>query len=215
MSKEGVIHFSPGRLFWTGRLWYLGLTGHREADNWYPLFLLRVRRFSIDKRTRVNRQIRISPIRLIDEDGSQLGITPLEEALRIADERGLDLVEVAPSAKPPVCRIMDYGKFKYEESKKAKKASKRQHLIQIKEIKLRPKTEEHDFQFKLRHARKFLDDRNKVKFTMIFRGRELQHKDRGKILLEKVAEEIKDIAFIEIGPKQEGRNMIMIISPKH
>jgi len=163
----------------------------------------------------VNRQIRISPVRLIDDEGTQLGITPLEEALRIAGERGLDLVEVAPSANPPVCRIMDYGKFKYEESKKAKKASKRQHLIQIKEIKLRPKTEEHDLQFKIRHAKKFLEERNKVKFTMIFRGRELQHKDRGRVLMERVVEEVKEIAFIEIGPKQEGRNMIMIISPKH
>jgi translation initiation factor IF-3 len=154
-------------------------------------------------------------VRLIDDDGSQLGITPLDEALRIADEKGLDLVEVAPSANPPVCRIMDYGKFKYEESKKAKKAQKKQHLIQVKEIKLRPKTEEHDFQFKLRHARKFLEEKNKVKFTMIFRGRELQHKDRGKALLEKAAEETKDIGFIESGPKLEGRNMIMIVSPKH
>ncbi len=163
----------------------------------------------------MNRQIRISPVRLIDEDGSQLGITPLDEALRIADERGLDLVEVAPSANPPVCRIMDYGKYKYEESKKAKKALKKQHLIQVKEIKLRPKTEEHDFQFKLRHARKFLEEKNKVKFTMIFRGRELQHVDRGKKILVKVSEEMKDIAFVENGPRLEGRNMIMIVSPKH
>ncbi|MFQ6104768.1 MAG: translation initiation factor IF-3 [Candidatus Glassbacteria bacterium] len=164
---------------------------------------------------RVNRQIKISPVRLIDEDGSQVGITPIEEALRIAEERGLDLVEIAPSANPPVCRIMDYGKFKYEESKKAKKALKKQHLIQVKEIKLRPKTEEHDFQFKLRHAKKFLEERHKVKFTLIFRGRELQHKDRGELLLEKVVEEIKEVGFVENGPKLEGKNMIMIVSPKH
>lgn len=152
---------------------------------------------------------------MIDEDGSQVGITPIEEALRIAEERGLDLVEIAPSANPPVCRIMDYGKFKYEESKKAKKALKKQHLIQVKEIKLRPKTEEHDFQFKLRHAKKFLEERHKVKFTLIFRGRELQHKDRGELLLEKVVEEIKEVGFVENGPKLEGKNMIMIVSPKH
>jgi translation initiation factor IF-3 len=153
-------------------------------------------------------------VRLIDEDGSQLGITPVEEALRIAEDRGLDLVEVAPNARPPVCRIMDYGKYKYEESKKQKKAQKKQHIIQIKEIKLRPKTEEHDFQFKLRHARKFLEERNKVKFTLIFRGRELQHKDRGQRLLEKVAGEVEDIGVIENGPKLEGRNMIMIVAPR-
>lgn len=153
-------------------------------------------------------------MRLIDEDGSQLGITPVDEALQIAEDRGLDLVEVAPNARPPVCRIMDYGKYKYEERKKLKKAQKKQHIIQIKEIKLRPKTEEHDFQFKLRHARKFLEDRNKVKFTMIFRGRELQHKDRGRALLDKVTEEIEDIGVIENGPKLEGRNMIMIVAPK-
>jgi translation initiation factor IF-3 len=164
---------------------------------------------------RINRQIRIPQVRLIDEDGSQLGITPVEEALRIAEERGLDLVEVAPSASPPVCRIMDYGKYKYEESKKAKKALKKQHTIQIKEIKFRPKTEEHDFQFKVRHARQFLEEKNKVKFTMVFRGRELQHKERAQQLLQRAMEEIKDIGFIESGPSLEGRAMIMMVAPKH
>jgi translation initiation factor IF-3 len=163
----------------------------------------------------VNRQIRISPVRVIDEDGSQLGVIPVEEALRIAEERGLDLVEVAPTANPPVCRIMDYGKYKYEESKKAKKALKKQHTIQIKEIKLRPKTEGHDFEFKIRHARKFLEEKNKVKFTMVFRGRELQHKEKAQLLLGRAVEEIKDLGFVESGPSLEGRNMIMMVAPKH
>lgn len=154
-------------------------------------------------------------MRLIDEDGSQVGITPIEEAMRIAEERGLDLVEVAPEASPPVCRIMDYGKYKYEESKKAKRALKKQHTIQIKEIKLRPKTEEHDFQFKIRHARKFLEEKNKVKFTMVFRGRELQHKDRAQLILDRAVEEVKDLGFVESGPSLEGRNMIMMVAPKH
>ncbi len=190
------------------------MTAHRRRIKTRHRIIRVSKEVYIDKKARVNRQIRISPVRLIDEDGSQVGITPVEEALRIAEDRGLDLVEVAPNARPPVCRIMDYGKYKYEESKKLKKAQKKQHIIQVKEIKLRPKTEEHDFQFKLRHARKFLEDRNKVKFTMIFRGRELQHKDRGQKLLEKVAGEIEDIGVIESGPKVEGRNMIMIVAPR-
>ncbi|MFH1071235.1 MAG: translation initiation factor IF-3 [Candidatus Glassbacteria bacterium] len=167
------------------------------------------------KNVRVNQQIRISPIRLIDSDGSQVGVVPLEEARKLAEERELDLVEVAPTARPPVVRIMDYGKFKYRESKKARDAKKRQHVIQMKEIKLRSKIDEHDLQFKLRHARKFLEKHNKVKVTMVFRGREVVHKELGEEVLKRFQDEVVDLATQEGEIKMEGRNMILLLSPKN
>lgn len=168
----------------------------------------------VTKDVRINDQIRISPVRLIDVDGSQAGIIPLDEAKQLARERELDLVEVAPNTRPPVCRIMDYGKYKYRESKKAKEAKKKQHVIQLKELKLRSKIEEHDFQFKLRHLRKFLEKHSRVKLTMVFRGREVVHKELGERVLKRMFDEVADLA-VEEGPiKMEGRNMILILSPK-
>src|SRR5881392_385209 len=165
-------------------------------------------------RVRVNRQIRISPIRVIAPDGAQLGVLTVEEALAAAQERGLDLVEVAPLARPPVAKIMDYGKFKFEEAKAARAAKKKQHIIHLKEVKYRPGIDEHDFEFKTRHAREFLQDGNKVKVTMMYRGRQMAHIDLGRAVLDRVANELKDIAKIEQDPKLEGRNMSMVLAPK-
>ena len=144
---------------------------------------------AINERTRVNQQIRISPVRVIDPEGEQIGILPVEQALETAEELGLDLVEVAPMARPPVCRIMDYGKFKYEEQRKAREARKKQHQVQIKEVKMRPGIEDHDFDFKTRHARRFLEEGNKVKLTMMFRGRQMAHPEIGREVLDRVVQE--------------------------
>jgi translation initiation factor IF-3 len=169
----------------------------------------------ISKGLRVNERIRIKEVRVISQDGTQLGILPIEQALHTAYEQHLDLVEVAPEARPPVCRIMDYGKYRYEQAKKAREAKKKQTIIELKEIKLRPKTEEHDFQFKARHAERFLKEGNKAKITMMFRGREMIRMDRGKALLDRFVEALKDVAVVEQAPKVEGRNMTMILAPKH
>ena len=138
-----------------------------------------------------------------------------QEALQTAMSLGLDLVEVAPESKPPVCRIMDYGKYRYEQSKKAKDAKKKQTVIQIKEVKIRPKTDEHDLEFKTRHIEKFLKEGNKAKVTMIFRGREVMHTNLGRKLLDRLAEDLKDAAIVEQLPRLEGKNMVMILAPKH
>jgi translation initiation factor IF-3 len=169
----------------------------------------------ISKGLRVNERIRIKEVRVILPDGTQLGILPTEEALQKAYSMTLDLVEVAPEARPPVCRIMDYGKYRYEQSKKAREAKKKQTVIELKEIKLRPKTEEHDFQFKARHAERFLKEGNKAKITMMFRGREMVRMDRGKALLTRFVEALKEVAVVEQAPKVEGRNMTLILAPKH
>jgi translation initiation factor IF-3 len=154
-------------------------------------------------------------VRVINPNGVQLGIMSPQEALQTAMSLGLDLVEVAPESNPPVCRIMDYGKYRYEQSKKAKDAKKKQTVIQIKEIKMRPKTDEHDLEFKMRHIEKFLKEGNKAKVTMIFRGREVMHTNLGRKLLDKLAEDLKDAAIVEQLPRLEGKNMVMILSPKH
>jgi translation initiation factor IF-3 len=167
-----------------------------------------------EKRVRVNRQIRISPVRVISDSGEQLGVLPVDEALAMAEDRGLDLVEVAPMARPPVVKIMDYGKYKFEEAKAARAAKKKQHVIHIKEVKYRPGIDEHDFDFKTRHAREFLQDGNKVKVTMMFRGRQMARPDMGKAVLDRVAEALADIGKIEFEAKLEGRNMTMVIAPK-
>jgi translation initiation factor IF-3 len=167
-----------------------------------------------EKRIRVNRQIRISPVRVITASGEQLGVLPIEEALAAATERGLDLVEVAPTARPPVVKIMDYGKFKFEEAKAARAAKKKQHVIQIKAVKFRPGIDDHDFEFKTRHAREFLQDGNKVKVTMMFRGRQIAHLEFGRAVLDRVAATLADVGKIETDAKLEGRNMTMIIGPK-
>ena len=165
-------------------------------------------------RTRVNRQIRISPLRVIAPDGEQLGVMTVDEAMAAAQQRGLDLVEVAPLARPPVVKIMDYGKFKFEQAKAARAAKKKQHVIHLKEVKFRPGIDDHDFQFKTRHAREFLEEGNKVKVTMMYRGRQMAHIDLGREVLDRVASELKDLAKIEQDPKLEGRNMSMVLAPK-
>jgi translation initiation factor IF-3 len=165
-------------------------------------------------RTRINRMIRISPVRVIADDGAQLGVLSIDEALAAAQERGLDLVEVAPLARPPVVKIMDYGKFKFEQAKAARAAKKKQHVIHLKEVKYRPGIDDHDFDFKTRHAREFLQDGNKVKVTMMFRGRQMAHIELGREVLDRVAAELKDIGKIEQEPRLEGRNMSMVLAPK-
>ncbi len=168
---------------------------------------------AIEKRIRINEQIRISPIRLIDEAGGQVGIVSLDEARQRAEEKSLDLVEVAPEARPPVVRMMDYGKFKYEEARAARDARKKQHTIQVKEVKFRPGIEEHDYEFKMRHARRFLEEGNKVKLTMMFRGRQVTHPELGLKVLERVAGDLGDIAKVEAHPSFEGRQMSREIAP--
>jgi translation initiation factor IF-3 len=164
--------------------------------------------------TRINREIRVREVRVISDAGEQLGILPIHEALRAAEERGLDLVEVAPLAEPPVCKIMDFGKYKYEQAKKMHESKKHQKVIQLKEVKMRPGTDTHDYNFKLEHAKKFLSQGDKVKLTVVFRGREMAHMELGRALLDKVVVDIAESGAIEQMPKQEGRTMIMIIAPK-
>jgi len=166
------------------------------------------------QRVRINEQIKVPEVRLIAADGQQIGVMPVKEALAMAAEANLDLVEVAPQANPPVCRIMDYGKYKYQQSKKQQEARRRQTTIQVKEIKVRPKIEEHDMAFKLRNSRRFLSEGDKVKISVIFRGREIAHTDRGYRLLAQMSEALADIATVEQHPKLEGRNLSMIVTPK-
>jgi translation initiation factor IF-3 len=162
---------------------------------------------------RVNERITASRVRLIGEAGEQLGIFHTADAQQIALDKDLDLVEVAPNGDPPVCRIMDYGKFKYEAAIKAKQARKHQATVQIKEIKFRPKIDKHDYETKKKHVMRFLEAGAKVKITIMFRGREMVHPERGLDLLDKLANELRDIAIIENEPKQEGRNVFMLIAP--
>ncbi len=168
----------------------------------------------INKQVNINHKIRASQVRLIGEDGTQLGIVPLEEALARAAEERLDLVEVAPKSTPPVCKIMDYGKFKYLQSKKLQEAKKKQVTIQVKEVKIRPKTEEHDYQFKLRHIKRFLNEKNKAKVTIMFRGREIAHSELGLKVLKRIIAETEEVGVVEQSPKLEGRNMTMILAPR-
>lgn len=168
----------------------------------------------IVKEVAINWEIKAPEVRVIDPDGKQVGVLPVKEAIKIAEERGLDLVEVAPNSQPPVCRIMNYGKYKYQQSKRTQEARKHQTVIRIKEVKVRPRTEEHDFQFKLRHVKRFLDEGNKVKISILFRGREIAHPEFGKELLNRFVEGVKDVTVIEQSPRLEGRNMVMILAPK-
>ena len=158
--------------------------------------------------------IRAAEVRLIGADGEQVGIMPLNEALNRAAEANLDLVEVAPQVNPPVCRIMDYGKFKYLQSKKTQEARKKQTVIQVKEVKFRPKIEDHDIAFKIKNIRKFLAQKDKTKISLVFRGREIAHPQIGFDLMNRVAAELEDIGSVEQAPKIEGRNLTMIIAPK-
>ena len=163
---------------------------------------------------RINEEIRAREVRVITADGEQLGIMSGRAAQQLAVERHLDLVEIAPTAKPPVCKIMDYGKFRYEQQKREKEARKKQKTFDIKEVKLRPGIEDHDFNVNYKNAVRFLEDGDKVKVTIMFRGRELSHPELGEVLLNKMAEQLKEIAVVERVPKLEGKNMIMIVAPK-
>lgn len=153
-------------------------------------------------------------MRLVGDDGEQLGIMSLNAALGVAEEAGLDLVEIAPMAKPPVCRVMDYGKFKYQEQKKAHEARLKQKQVQVKEVKLRPGTDENDYQIKLRNLKRFLGEGDKAKVTLRFRGREMAHQEIGMRQLERIKADLDEIAQVEQMPKMEGRQMIMVIAPK-
>jgi translation initiation factor IF-3 len=151
---------------------------------------------------------------VIGAASEQIGVISLQDALAMAAEQELDLVEVSPTAEPPVCRIMDFGKFKYQQSKKLQEAKKKQVHVQLKEVKLRPKTDDHDLDFKVKHVKRFLEEGNKAKITMVFRGREITHTNLGLVILDKIAEELAEFAVIEVRPKMEGRNMYMIVAPK-
>ncbi len=151
---------------------------------------------------------------MIAPDGKQLGVVSLSEALRVAEEYQIDLVEIAPQAKPPVCRLMDYGKYKYEQSKREKEAKKKQHVINVKEVKMRPNIEEHDYKVKLRNAMRFLKNGDKVKATIMFRGREIVYTPKGQEILKRLAEDLADLGNVERQPKLEGRNMVMVLAPK-
>ena len=162
----------------------------------------------------MNEKIRSPEVRVIGHDGQQLGIISIGKALELAAMEHLDLVEVAPNADPPVCKIMDYGKFKYQQNKRSQEAKKKQTVIQVKEVKIRPKTDEHDLQVKIRHIKRFLAQKDKAKVTILFRGREIAYSDQGMKVLERIKEELKDEIVIEQHPKMEGRKLIMILAPK-
>ncbi|MEH2162427.1 MAG: translation initiation factor IF-3 [Nostoc sp.] len=170
------------------------------------------------KRTRdlpqINERIRFPKIRVIDTDGAQLGIMPPQEALQLAEEKELDLVLISDKADPPVCRIMNYGKYKFEQEKKAREARKKQHTADVKEVKMRYKIEEHDYNVRVKQAERFLKDGDKVKATVIFRGREIQHSNLAEDLLKRMATDLEPFGELQQAPKKEGRNMMMLISPK-
>ena len=163
--------------------------------------------------TRINDRIRARQVRLIGSDGTQFGVKTLPEALQIAREQGLDLVEVAAAADPPVCKIMDYGKYKYEQDQRRKESRKKASNVVIKEMKFRPKIDSHDYDTKMKHVERFLEEGSKVKLTIMFRGREMAHPELGRRILERVAERVAEIAIVESAPKQDGRNMTMVLNP--
>jgi translation initiation factor IF-3 len=163
--------------------------------------------------TRINERIRVAEVRLIDEDGSQIGVINTDDALRMAQDRDLDLVEVAPDSRPPVARLLDYSKYKYEQEQKAKAARKHQQQVNVREIKLRPKIADHDYATKRGHVERFLRHNNKVKVTIMFRGREQAHPERGRALLDRLYEDVGELAVVEQAPQQEGRNMHMMLAP--
>ncbi|MFU8877890.1 MAG: translation initiation factor IF-3 [Wenzhouxiangellaceae bacterium] len=167
-----------------------------------------------DKKTRRNNDIVAPKVRVVGAEGDQIGIRSLEEAIALAEEQSLDLVEIAPQADPPVCRIMDWGKFRFEESKKAQAQKKKQKQIQIKEIKFRPGTDDHDYDVKMRNLKRFIEEGNKVKVTLRFRGREMAHQDLGRDLLKRVESDLEGLIAVEQFPRMEGRQMVMMLSPK-
>ncbi|HLB59154.1 MAG TPA: translation initiation factor IF-3 [Bdellovibrionota bacterium] len=167
----------------------------------------------MNQQPKVNRQIRAKEVRVIDERGGQIGVMGLNDALEASEERGLDLIEVVPNAKPPVCKIMDFGKYKYQEARKLAQARKKQTVIEIKEVKLRPKTERHDIEFKTRHIRRFLEDGDKARVMVVFLGREIEHPEMGQEMLKKIAAEVADLGQLESPPRFDGRTLVMIINP--
>ena len=169
---------------------------------------------SIHKKTRINERIRAREIRVIGSEGGQLGIMTPDAALKMAEEEGLDLVEVAPEANPPVCRIMDFGKYRYQLNKKAQESRKKQKVIVVKEVKFRPKTDEHDYQFKRNNISRFISKENKVKVSVMFRGRENQHREIGQRILDRIKAELEDVAIVESGPGLEGPFLYMMMAPR-
>ena len=171
--------------------------------------------FYIKQELPTNRQIRAKEVQLIGENGEKLGVNPFEKALEMAEEKNLDLVLVSPNANPPVCKIMNYGKYKFEQAKKEKEAKKKQKVLEVKEIRVTPNIEEHDFSFKAKNARKFLQDGNKVKITVRFRGREVNNAKAGEVVLNKFIEALEEVSTVEKAPKLEGRNMFTILAKKN
>lgn len=167
-----------------------------------------------DDGPRINDDITAEKVRLVDDEGEMRGVVSLKEALELADEAGLDLVEVSPNADPPVCKILDYGKYKYEQQKKAAEARKKQKTVDVKEVKIRPTTEEHDYNVKMKNARRFLESGDKVKVSMRFRGREMAHQEVGMEVMNRLYEDVKDLGKLELTPKMEGRQMLMVIAPE-
>jgi translation initiation factor IF-3 len=167
---------------------------------------------SREPEVRVNQRIRAREVRLVDEEGQQIGVVPTKEALKMSEERGVDLVEVAPNAKPPVCRLMDYGKYKYELKKQAN--AKKQKTQTLKEVKFRPNIGDHDLEVKINRIREFLEDENKAKIRIFFRGREIVHPEIGRMLANKIVERVSDVGGIDMAPRLEGKNLIMVLSPK-
>ncbi len=174
----------------------------------------RTTRGNRSNRININRNIRAKEVRVIDPDGNQIGVIPTYKAIAVANDFGLDLVEISPNADPPVCKIMDYGRYKYELTKKKQEAKKKQTTFQLKEIKVRPKTGDHDLNTKIGHIKKFINRKDKVKVTVIFRGREITLTQQGRILLQKIVQETEEIASVEQHPKIEGRTMVMVLAPK-
>lgn len=179
---------------------------HRSGERRRPTI-------SRPSQTRVNERIRIREVRLIDDEGNQIGVIPTRDALEMARERGLDLVEVAPNASPPVCRLMDYGKFRYEQSRKERDSKRHQQVTKVKEVRVEPKIGAHDLETKGNHAARFLDAGNKVKLTVLFRGRSITHPELGRDLLERLSEQLSERGVVEQGPRMEGRTMTMIMAP--
>lgn len=168
----------------------------------------------ISKDLRTNERIRVREVRLIDEKGEQIGVMPTRDALNIATERNLDLVEVAPNANPPVCRLIDYGRFRYEQTKRERESRKAQKIVSLKEVRMRPKIDEHDLMVKGRAAERFLSEGDKVKMSVVFRGRELAHTDIGKDLLDRMADELSTVATVDQPPKMEGKSMVMVLAKR-
>jgi len=187
---------------------------HSGGTLWHRHFFVSTGAFAIARPLRVNDQIRIRQVRVIDDEGNQLGVMPTENALALARQKGLDLIEVSPTAVPPVCRVSDYGRLKYEQSKKDRDARKKQKNWELKEVKLRPKIEQHDYETKARMAERLLLDGGKVKVTIMFRGREITYTSFGKRLLDRMASDMAPIAVVERDAKLEGKNMFMILAPR-